>query len=109
MSIRVVFSPEALADLVALHDCILPCAGEAVASAHVRPLLAHCEAFSTFPERGTRRDDIRAGLRLVGYRRQVTVALEVTNAEVRIVLVPGRGLDVEVVLRGEDDPAGVIW
>lgn len=103
MSVRVVFSPEALADLAGLYDYIAPRGGEVTAAAYVRRLFAYCEGFCTFPERGTRRDEIWPGLRLLGYRRQVTIAIEVTAAEVRIVRVLGRGLDVEAILRGEDE------
>jgi toxin ParE1/3/4 len=47
-----------------------------------------------FPERGTRRDDLRPGLRIVGYRRRVTIAFHVGDDSVTIdrVLYGGRDL-----------------
>jgi toxin ParE1/3/4 len=32
----------------------------------------------TFPERGTRRDDLLPGLRITGYRKSVTIAFRVS-------------------------------
>jgi toxin ParE1/3/4 len=56
----------------------------------------------TFPERGTRRDDLRSGLRTTTYRRRVTIAYHITDTQVVIgrVLYRGRNLPT---LFGEDD------
>lgn len=55
-----------------------------------------------FPERGVRRDDIRPGLRTVGYRRRVTLAFEVTNDLVSIFGVYYGGQDFEADLESDD-------
>ncbi|MET3592893.1 plasmid stabilization system protein ParE [Mesorhizobium shonense] len=51
-------------------------------------------SFETFPERGTRHDEIAHGLRTVGWRRRATIAFEVAGDTVIIlrVLYAGRTL-----------------
>jgi toxin ParE1/3/4 len=44
-----------------------------------------CESLKTFPMRGSRRDDIRPGLRVFGFRRRVSIAFEVTGDVVTIL------------------------
>ena len=89
------FSPEAVADIADIHDYIAPRGGKRVAATYVARIYQYCLDMETFPERGTRRDDIWPGLRLVGFERRATVAFEVTPAEERIVRGIGRGRDVE--------------
>ncbi len=103
MSHRVIFSPKAETQLVKLHRDIgersTPATGEQYAAAIIR----YCLGFSTFPQRGTRRDDIRAGLRTIGYRHSATIAFEVTRDTVNILGVYYGGQDYEADLQDEDD------
>ena len=48
----------------------------------------------TFPERGTRRDDLRSGLRTTTYRRRVTIAFHIATTQVVVdrILYSGRYL-----------------
>jgi len=55
-----------------------------------------------FPERGTRRDAIRPGLRTLGYRRRVTIAFHITDAAVVIDRILYGGRDVEGLLHDSD-------
>ncbi len=50
---------------------------------------------SMFPERGTRRDDVRPGLRVLGYRRRVTITLIVEPDTVVIIGIFYGGQDWE--------------
>ncbi len=52
-------------------------------------------ALQDFPERGTRRDDIRPGLRILGFERRATIVFQVAKREVVIVriLYGGRNLE----------------
>lgn len=95
------FSDEALADLTGVFDYLLPLAGETTARAFVARLEAACLDLEVFPERGSTRDDIRPGLRVIGYRRQATIAFAVKEGHVLILRVFGRGRDVEGILEGE--------
>lgn len=95
MAYAVRFLPQATADLRAIYDYIAPRGGEAVAREFVARLHGYCLGLDTFPERGTVRDDIRPALRLLGYRRQATIAFTVHEGDVVILRVLGRGQDVE--------------
>lgn len=88
MSCIVRFASEAQAQLDAIEDYIAIASGFPATAAHfVDDIIAYCESFETFPERGTRRDDLLPGLRIVGYRKSVTVAFRVSdNAQVLSVV-----------------------
>ena len=98
MKFRVVFSPEARADLLELYDYIADRAGESRALAFVASIERHCLGFTNFPERGTRRDDIRPGLRTVGFKRRATIAFHVDEGMVVFDRILYGGRDVEGAL-----------
>lgn len=77
MTRQIIFSPEAQGDLLALYDYIAEQSGEARALAYIEQIEVYCRSFPTFPHRGTRRDDIRAGLRTVGFKKRLTIAFHV--------------------------------
>ena len=80
----VVYAPEAEGDLLSLFDHIADAASEAVAAGYLGRIKVWLEGFSTASERGTRRDDIRPGLRIIGFERRLTVAFTVTEDTVVI-------------------------
>jgi plasmid stabilization system protein ParE len=80
VSYSVVFAPQALAHLDALEDFISDAASAAVAARFVDRLISHCESFSLFPLRGTRRDDLLADLRITHYRHSTVIAFTVNTA-----------------------------
>lgn len=94
------FSARAIEDLGEIFDYLLPLAGEQVARRHVAELHAYCIGLEQFPKRGTIRDDLRPGLRLVGFNRQATIAFAVRDGKVTILRVFGRGRDVENIIGG---------
>ena len=96
---EVSFRPLAEVDLLRLHDYIAEASGLAVAGGYIDRLEAACLALETFPERGTRRDDIRPGLRVMGFERRATIIFQVTEHEVVIVRVFYGGQDYEIALR----------
>lgn len=81
----VVFSPEAQHDLLQIHDWIAERAGIDIALAYLDRLEAYCLGFEFSPHRGHRRDDIRHGLRVVGFERRITIAF-IVDADVVTVL-----------------------
>lgn len=81
----VVFSPEARLDLFQLFDWIAERVGEDIAMGYVERLESYCLNFEAAPHRGRRRDDIRPGLRMVGFERRVTIAFTV-DAEAVVIL-----------------------
>lgn len=83
----VVFSLPAEADLEAIHDYIAGRAGSALALKFIEGIESYCLGFSDAPERGTRRDDLRRGLRTVGFRRRATILFEVEPMRKRVVIL----------------------
>ncbi len=68
--------------------------GEERALTYVERIQAACLSLATFPERGTRRDDVRPGLRVIGFERQVAIAFHIGVETVTIdrSLYAGRDL-----------------
>jgi toxin ParE1/3/4 len=79
---EVSFRPLAEADLLRLYEDIAEASDLALAGGYIDRLEAACLALETFPERGTRRDDIRPGLRVMGFERRATIIFQVTEGEV---------------------------
>ncbi len=74
MKRTVILSPAAQADLASLYDYIAEQASSAVALRYLDRIYKYCASFDIGAERGTRRDDLRAGLRTVGFERRVMIA-----------------------------------
>ncbi|WP_426123262.1 type II toxin-antitoxin system RelE/ParE family toxin [Pararhizobium sp. PWRC1-1] len=87
MSYVVGFDASARADIKDLYRYILVNAGEQVADAYVDRPLTYCAGFERFPKRGIKREDISPRLRLVGYRRQATIAFRIRDNTVTIVRI----------------------
>jgi toxin ParE1/3/4 len=102
LAYRVAFAPEAKAQLEAIYRYIAPEAGPAVASAFTTAIVDCCESLTTFPERGTRRDDLRPGLRTIGFRRRVTIAFALADQTIAILGIFYGGQDVERALQDDD-------
>jgi toxin ParE1/3/4 len=58
------FAPEAVQQLEQLEEYIAGQGSPRVASTYVDAIVSYCESLRSFPNRGTRRDDIRPGLRV---------------------------------------------
>jgi len=102
----VIISDAAEADLFAIYEYISERDGAGIAFQFVRRIEDYCFGFATAPERGTKRDDLRPGLRTVGFRRRATVLFQVDHRE-RQVIIHGLyygGRSFEGIAE-EDDPA----
>lgn len=99
MERRVVFHPAAQRELVELHDYIAEHGGPVRATTFVSQIREYCLGFSGVAERGTKRDDIAPGVRLVGYRRRVSIVFKVDDATVTIVGIyyAGRNIDLGAI------------
>lgn len=84
----VVITRSAEADFLAIYDYIAERAGPDTAHRFVGRLEAYCLGMANTPERGTRRDDLRAGLRTVGFRRRATILFQLDH-EARKVAILG--------------------
>lgn len=94
---QIVFAPEAESQLVALYFQIAAASLPETATDYTSRIVDECESLSILPNRGTRRDDIRPGLRTFGFRKRVTIAFEVTNGIVTVLGVFYGGQNFEPV------------
>ncbi|HKI13455.1 MAG TPA: type II toxin-antitoxin system RelE/ParE family toxin [Roseiarcus sp.] len=97
---QVVFTPRAERQLSELYSFIVENGSETTAEAFVGGIVGDCLSLATFPERGTRRDDIRPSLRVKGYKRRVSIAFSV-DAAAGVVVIHGvfyGGQDFESLL-----------
>jgi plasmid stabilization system protein ParE len=83
--VRVVYAPEAEGQLMTLYFNIAGAASPEIAANYTEAIVKQCESLSTFPLRGAKRDDIRPGLRVFGFRRRVSIVFEVENDVVTIL------------------------
>ena len=98
---QVIFTPLALRQIDDLHRYISENSGDAIADGYIGRIVAHCTRFDLFPERGTRRDDILPGLRIIGFERRLTIAFVVTPETVLIEGLFYGGQDIETKLKNE--------
>ena len=83
----VVFDAAARQDLKDIYDYINSRAGRTIAENFTVELHQHCARLRHTPERGTRRDELRPGLRTMGYRKRATILFEVDNEHRRVVIL----------------------
>ncbi len=100
---RIAFRPRAEADLFGLYRYIAEEAGPDVAGGYIDRLEAACRTLGIFPGRGTRRDDMRPGIRMMGFERRATIVFQVKKDEVVIVRVLYGGQDYERALRHDEE------
>ncbi len=100
---EVSFRPQAESDLFGLYRHIAEESGHAVAGTYIDRIEAACLALETFPKRGTRRNDIRPGLRTMAFERRAIIIFQVTKAEVVIVRIFYGGQEYERALRSVND------
>jgi toxin ParE1/3/4 len=104
MKRRVVLGRRALEDLREIGAWIASHASADVAERYLHRLRSYCERFDVFSERGTRRDDLRPGVRTIGFERRVTVAFAVFDDEVVILRLFYGGQDIEAAFAEDPDP-----
>ncbi|TPI27064.1 type II toxin-antitoxin system RelE/ParE family toxin [Mesorhizobium sp. B3-1-9] len=99
MEYRIVFHASAEAELEQLYDDIAERASPAVAWDFVVGIRDHCLGLSTFPRRGTERVEIMPGLRIIGYRRAVSIAFAIDGERVLIlgIFYAGRNITPELL------------
>ncbi len=95
----VIFSPRAEQHLSDLYTYIADRGGEERAERYISGIIAFCQGLSTFPERGTKRDDLRPDLRVIGYAKRATIAFSVTADRVIIHGVFYGGQDYDSVMQ----------
>lgn len=99
---RIVFSPEALEQLASLYRYIAVAASPDVAQRYTEAIVGYCETLHTSPLRGSKRDDIRPGLRVTNYKGRTVIAFDVSEAVVSIIGIFYGGQDYENTLGSSD-------
>lgn len=103
MIYHVIFSPEALEQLAELFRYIAEAASPDIAARYTEAIVSYCDSLSAFPLRGTKRDDVRAGLRITNYKKRAVIAFDVDSEVVSILGIFYGGQDYETILQGEPD------
>jgi plasmid stabilization system protein ParE len=93
---QVRLTEEAELDLARIYGFVRKkSAPAAVARNYVARIKAFMDGFEAFPERGSIRDHVRPGLRIVGFERRVSVAFVVGPTEVVILRILYAGQQFE--------------
>lgn len=104
MTRSVVYSPRASGQLSDLYLWIAEQSGfPDRAEGYVTTIFDYCDSLADFPLVGVARDDLRPGLRTIGFRRRVVIAFAVTEETVEIHGVFYGGRDYETLLRDDTD------
>ena len=103
MQYRVIFTPEAQEQLVGLYRYIAVVASPEIAERYIGSIVAYCEGLRNSPHRGTRRDDVRSGLRITSYKKRVVVAFAVDAELVSIIGIFCGGQNYEAALQPDFD------
>jgi toxin ParE1/3/4 len=99
----VVFTPEAEEQLAKLYRYIAEHASPEIAYRYTSAIVEYCEGMEDVPRRGTRRDDIRPGLRITHYKGRAIIAFTVETELVSIIGVYYGGQDYETALQPDPD------
>jgi toxin ParE1/3/4 len=91
---KIEFRQAAIDDLKNLYLIIAEAAGHDRAFAYVGRLEIACRKLATFPARGTIRDHINPGLRIIGFERSASIAFAVRDNVVDILRVLPRGMEL---------------
>ncbi|MER9414078.1 type II toxin-antitoxin system RelE/ParE family toxin [Mesorhizobium sp. M0589] len=103
MTHKVVFRPAAQADLLAIYSYIENDSGAARAGGYIDRIEAACLALATFPERGTVREAIGPGIRVIGFERRASILFRVEGNRVLILRVLYGGQDYPSLRDDEAD------
>jgi plasmid stabilization system protein ParE len=95
---RVVFRREALRQLDELYDYIADAGSPDRAARYTAAIITYCEGLAHFPHRGSARDDIRPGLRTIGYKKRVVIAFAILDDTVAVLGIFYGGRDYETIL-----------
>ncbi|RWX81717.1 type II toxin-antitoxin system RelE/ParE family toxin [Neorhizobium lilium] len=93
MAYEIEFRPAAIADLQQIYLTIAREAGVERAGRYIDRIEAACMGLKVFPERGTVRNQIHPGLRIIGFERSVSIAFVVEPHRVNILRILPRGMN----------------
>ena len=103
MTRRVVYSPSAERHLKDVNDWIAAATSPETAARYILSVMDQCDRLVDFPMIGVAHDDIRPGLRTMGYRRRAVTAFTVTETSIEINGVHYGGCDIDAILTADDE------
>jgi toxin ParE1/3/4 len=98
MARRLVYAPEAEAQLLLLYRYIAAAASPQVARNYTDRIVQRCEKLVDFPHQGSPRDDLRPGLRTIAFQRRVVIAYSVLEEVVAVLGIFYGGQDIDTIL-----------
>lgn len=98
---NVVLSPEARDDLNGIYDWIANARGPVVAKGYTDRIEDFCASLDMGAERGTARDDLRPGIRVVGFEGRVAIVFAVLEQTVEVLRISYGGRDWEAAFRSD--------
>ena len=98
MTYEVIISAGANRQLRQIAQYITDNTSAATADRFIDDIVDYCMGFDMFPMRGIARDDLRPGVRIVGFNRRASVAFTVDADTVTIVAVFYRGQNYDDTL-----------
>ncbi len=101
---RVVVSDEAQRDLFVLFDWIENLADERQARSYLLRLKRFTQSLEMASERGRQRNDIRSGMRVIGFERRVTIVFAIADDRVLIVRYFGFGRNWDDEFESSSEP-----
>ena len=101
---QVIFHPRAQRDLIELHDYIEEQSSSSQAGIFISAIRDYCLNFATFPARGTVRSDLGEGVRVVGFRRRVSVVFSVEGDAVWILGIFYGGRSIALSSLDDEEP-----
>lgn len=102
MNPEVVFSPWALRHLGGIYRRIAEeSRSSGLAEAYMSAIMDRCEALAEFPLTGRVRDDIRPGMRTVGFRDRVVISFAVHDERIEVLGIHYGGPDHDGLQRRE--------
>lgn len=103
MKYRVTYAPEAQQHLTNIFTWIADQGSSETAERFVMSIYEFCDGLSDFPHLGVAREDLFPGMRVLGFRRRVTIGFIVTEHEVEIYGVYYGGRNYEALIRDSID------
>lgn len=84
MTYEVQFRPQAEEDLFQIYRYIAERAGIDAAASYTDRIMTTCLALQNAPLRGTLRNDLRPGIRTMGFERRVTIVFRIIGRKVEM-------------------------
>jgi plasmid stabilization system protein ParE len=81
---------------VHIHEYIVERSGSAItADRYIERIDGFLSSFDIFPERGALRNEVRPGLRIIGFERRVSVAFIIEDDDVIILRILAAGRELQ--------------